>query len=107
MKNTLLIAVLFVAACAGTPEKANQCLRRVAASEVAITEGYETTTALLKAEVIDIKTAGTAKQVIDVANGSVDRARTLCTLDEASAFEYLADAAALLKKANEIMGGGA
>lgn len=108
MKKTIfaaVVAALLLAGCSTSVKvEKNDCLTKVAASEIAITESYESTVALLKAEVIDKEAAKTAAKAIDAANTAVDAAGRLCTLDETSALKFLAEAAKALIKANEILG---
>lgn len=102
---TALVAVALLTGCSTSVKvEKNDCLRKVAASEIAITESYESTVALLKAEVIDKDAAKSAAKAIDTANVAVDTAGKLCSLDEVSATKYLAEAAQALIKANEILG---
>ena len=100
--SIILAVVLLIAACAGTPQ--TECLQRVAATEVAITEGYESIVSLLEADIVDADTARQAEKAIDAANLAADSAGRLCAIDEPSALDYISTAGAAILKANEILG---
>jgi len=98
MKNILLISsVLLLGGCAN-------CLDKVYATEVGITQAYETNYNLLYSEVIDLDTSLNLTAITDVANTASDAAANLCTIDEAKALDLLEEAGVALKEANRIIG---
>lgn len=105
--NMVLLAgglsmAILTSSCSGIPK--TDCLRRTASSEIAVTESYQSTSALLAANVIDKDTALKAMKATDTADALVESANRLCLADEAKAGQYLAEAASLLLEANNILG---
>lgn len=81
----------------------NDCLRKSASAEIAVTEVYQSTIALLNAEIIDKKTAEKAKKSTDAADALVESGTRLCLVDKLQAENYLKEAASLLLEANTIL----
>lgn len=102
MKQIPLISILLLAACSGVPK--NDCLRRAASAEIAVTESYESTSALLTAGIINKETAQKALKSTDAANALVNSAGKLCQVDEPTASNYLLEASSLLLEVNAIIG---
>lgn len=103
IRNICAVALVGVlVSCAGTPQ--NECLARVASTEVAITESYETVLSLFEADIISKDTARSAKDAIDTANIAADSAGDLCLIDEPTALDYISEAAGAILKANQILG---
>jgi len=99
MRNLVLLGcVLLLGACSST------CLQNVAATEVAITQAYDKTADLLRAEVIDKGEAKVALKSIDGANVLTNNAATLCRIDDAKASDYLNQAGKALSEASSIIG---
>lgn len=93
----VLAAATLLMACSTDIDRTGQaCERRVAASEVAITHGYESTGKLFVAGVIDKDDAQKALKAIDTANALTDRALPLCALDEPQALDFLLQAGNLM-----------
>lgn len=90
---TLAIS-LSLSACASVSQ--NDCLRRIAATETAITQGYTTTNRLLASDVIDKKTATKALVALDAANAATDSAAPLCKIGDPRASDYLLQAGTAL-----------
>lgn len=99
---------VMLSGCSSTAGKQSQpvtCLKRVASVEVVITQSYETTLALLEADIIDKAKARDAARIIGSANNAVDSAGRLCQIDEPKASDYLKEAASLIKDVNVLLGG--
>lgn len=108
--NPKLLALFFVTglslsvtACAGRSQE--DCMKQVAATEIAITEGYETTAHLLVGGVIDKGKAKKALVALDAANAAVDNAAPLCKLGIPKASDYLRQAALALVQFTTLTGG--
>jgi hypothetical protein len=104
MKKLLLIT-LFISGCSAVGVSSNDCLRRVAAAEVSITEGYNSTTKLYVSDTISKKTAKKALESLDTANVLADQSVSLCTQDPPKAMTYLTSITSLVAEAKTIIGG--
>jgi hypothetical protein len=103
MKNAFLAIILAIsiASCATSPD----CSRQVAATEIAVTQGYVTVTDLLTTGMIDKAKAKRAMKALDAANAAVDNAGALCRLKDPTASDYLYQAAKAITEFNTITGG--
>lgn len=104
MKKLLLIP-LVLSGCAVVGVSSNDCLKRFAAAEVAITEGYNATTKLYISDTISKSSATKALKALDTANTLSDQTVGLCTEDTPAALTYLADITGLIKEAKTYLGG--
>lgn len=91
-----------LSACAGTSP--NDCTANVAATEIAITEGYRTATNLLTSGLISKSVAKQALNALDAANAAADSAAPLCKMHDPRASDYLIQAAAALAKFTTLTG---
>lgn len=103
-KYILTAAALFLAGCGALGTTSHDCLSRVAAAEVTITQSYETTTKLYLAGDIDKATAKKAVAIIDKANGFTDAAVKLCPIDQQTALQKLTSAFDLFAQFKLLLG---
>lgn len=98
-----VIALAGLAACASF-QTTEDCLRKTAAAEMAVTAAYQDTGRLLSSGLIDAGAAKKALKLADAANALTDRARPLCGVDSVSAGTVLSQAAGILLDVKKVLG---
>lgn len=100
------IAVVMVAmltSCAAY-KNGRDCNVDVAATEIAVAQGYVTNYQLYRDGVIDKEAAKKALKALDVANAAVENADSLCQLKNPKAADYILQAAKALAEFTAITG---
>lgn len=100
---SLSIAIA-LSACAGGAQTQNECMRKVAAVELAVSGGVKTTVQLVAAGAIDKPTGRKAMAALKTANIAADNALPLCSLEDPKASDFLLQAATALAQFTTLTG---
>lgn len=101
----VLAAFLCVSACTSWPGRPLSCMERVAIAYNAIEEAAKQSKNFLDADIIDVGQAKGVSSTLKLADAAVDQAAPLCAIDEAMAYDYLAQFNAFLMEASTLMKG--
>ncbi len=103
----LTVGLMSLTGCntVGAHGTSNDCLRDIAATEIAITQGYQSTLRLTVASIVSKDTAKKAVLALDGANLATDNAKPLCQMHDPKASDYINQAGAFLLQFNALIGG--
>ncbi len=110
IKKLALVACVMLAGCGMIKDALNierdiNCFERAAISKVAVDTAFKSAADASEGEIISVGAAKEALKILNSSNSLVDHASSLCSLDEATAYDYLDTVTASLADVNLILKG--